>query len=108
MSSYYLDNFLCNSYSDEHITVDPNEFDEVQRLMAEEEASWTAYCEWANQLEETERAAALEQFAFESRQERLGTVRINGSQVLINRDCNHSDCRSSRCSREVRLVGIAI
>lgn len=67
---------------------------ELAALLAEDESS-RAYNEWANQLEETERAAALEQYAFESKQERLGAVSVSGSQILINRDCNHSDCTSS-------------
>jgi hypothetical protein len=107
MSGYIFDNFLCNIYSDELIAIDPDEFDEVQRLMADDDG-WPAYVEWANQLEETERAAALEQYAFERKQERLGTVSVNGSQILIKRDCNHSDCTSSQCKRAVRAGGIAI
>jgi hypothetical protein len=107
MSGYIFDNFLCNIYSDELIIVDPDEIDEVQRLMAEDN-DWLAYAEWANQLEETERAAALEQFAFERKQERLGIDNVNGSPIFINRDCSHKECRSSRCSRELRLGGIAL
>lgn len=80
---------------------------ELAALLAEDESS-RAYNEWANQLEETERAAALEQYAFERKQERLSTVNVNGSQILIRRDCNHSDCASSQCKRAVRLGGIAI
>jgi hypothetical protein len=108
MPCYYFFNFLCNSYSDEFITVDPHEYDEVQRLMAEEDSGWSAYNEWASLLEPTEQAAALEQYAFERHQEQISTININGAPILINRDCNHSDCKSSRCSREVRLAGIAI
>jgi hypothetical protein len=107
VSGYIFDNFLCNVYSDELVTIDLDEFDEVQRLMADDDG-WLAYAEWANQLEETERAAALEQFAFERKQEHLGMSDVNGSRVFINRDCTHEDCHSSRCSREARLGGIAL
>lgn len=107
MSGYIFDNFLCNIYSDELITVEPSEFDEVQSLMAGDDG-WCAYAEWANQLEETERAAVLEQFTFECKQERLGTSDVNGNRIFINRDCSHKGCLSSQCDREVRLGGIAL
>jgi hypothetical protein len=35
-------------------------------------------------------------------------VTVSGARIFINRDCNHADCRTSRCSREVRLMGVAI
>jgi hypothetical protein len=28
--------------------------------------------------------------------------------ILVRRDCNHKECKSSRCDREVRIGGIAI
>ena len=104
MSAYIFDNFLCNSYSDELTAIDQ---DEINRLMAEDD-DWRACAEWADQLEATERADALDQFAFERKQERLGSVTVSGARIFINRDCNHADCRTSRCSREVRLMGVAI
>ena len=104
MSRYIFDNFLCNSYSDELTAIDQNE---INRLMAEDDG-WLAYAEWTAQLEATERAAALNQFAFERKQERLGSVNVSGARIFINRDCNHAECTSSRCSREVRLMGVAI
>ena len=75
--------------------------------MAEDDG-WFAYAEWADQLEATERAAALDQFTFERKQEQLGSVNVGGARIFINRDCNHADCKFSRCSREVRLRGMAI
>jgi hypothetical protein len=78
MSTYYDENFLCNSYSDELTLIDP---EETNSLMAQDDG-WQGYEQWSSRLEETERAAALEQYAFERRLERR--------------------------SREVRLAGIAI
>jgi hypothetical protein len=105
MASYYDDPFLCNIYSDELISVEPEEFDEVQRLIAEERDGWQAYAEWAGHLEPTERDAALEQLAFEREQERRGTVTLSGARLLI-KPCKC--CKSSPCQREVRLGGIAL
>ena len=105
MSEY--NKFLEHVYSDELTPDYLNDIDEVHRLMAEDEG-WQDYRQWAGQLEETERASVLEQFAFDQKQERLAKVTFNGAQLLIKRDCAHKDCRSSRCSREVKLGGIAI
>lgn len=76
-------------------------------LVAENDAGQSD--EWVNQLEPTEREEALKQLVFERKQERRSTIRLDcGSQIFINRECNHPDCLLSRCKREVRLGGIAI
>jgi len=105
MSEY--NKFLEHVYSDELTPNYLNYIDEVHRLMAEDDG-WQSYNQWASQLEETERNAVLEQLAFERKQERLARVNVNSVQLFINRDCNHKDCKSSRCSREIRLQGVAI
>jgi hypothetical protein len=80
---------------------------ELAQLVAENDVRQSD--EWASQLEPTEREATLEQLAFEREQERRGMIKLDGrSRIFVNRDCNHSDCRSSRCRHEVRLGGIAI
>jgi hypothetical protein len=80
---------------------------ELAQLVAEDDAGQSD--EWLSQLEPTERRATLEQIAFEREQERRGTVKLDGgSRIFINRDCDHPECKSSRCEREVRLGGVAI
>jgi hypothetical protein len=108
MKPYSICVFDFNRYSDEFIEVEPHEMEEVQRLIAEEQQALSEYADYLNQLEETERQAALEQLAFEHKQEQLGTVRINDVAIFINPDCSHPDCKSSQCSRDVRIGGIAI
>jgi hypothetical protein len=105
MSEYYDFNFLSNVYSEETSPVTESEYDDVMRLMAEEDGGWRAYCEWACRLESTEARAALEQRAFERDQERLGSVVVDDAQLLIKLcEC----CNSSSCKREVRVGGIVV
>jgi hypothetical protein len=106
MSGYFDSNFLCNSYSEEISPVTEIEYDEVMRLIAEEDKEWQAYSGWASQLEETERVAALEQYAFERKQERLGSTVVNGTRLLTNRECEC--CDSSHCKQAIMIEGIAI
>jgi hypothetical protein len=84
-------NFLENVYSDELITVDPDEFDDVQRLMAEE-----GYLDFSieldQQLDEQEAWRGSKQF----------------NEVLIKKACEHSDCPHIRCLKSIRLGGIEI
>ncbi|HXG64621.1 MAG TPA: hypothetical protein VNO70_05910 [Blastocatellia bacterium] len=99
MSGYST--FLDSVYCEEVFTIDPDELAEVQRLMAEDDG------EWAGQLEETERAAMLEQFAFERSQERLSTVTTRHGPMLIKRECTHKGC-GYRCNFDLRIGGIAV
>ena len=85
--------FDSEIYSEELHSVTESEYDEV---MAD---GWEGYEVWS---------ADLEQAAFEREQERRSIVNTPHGQLLIKRDCNHSDCKSSRCSREVRIGGIAV
>ncbi|HXG66558.1 MAG TPA: hypothetical protein VNO70_15770 [Blastocatellia bacterium] len=95
MSAY--SNYLANVYCEEVFTIDPDEMAEVQRLMAED----------ALPLEETERQALLEQFAFERRLERLATVTTKHGPMLIKRECAHKGC-GYRCAKDERIGGIAV
>ena len=89
MSEY--NKFLENVYSDELISVDPDEFDEVQQMMADE-----GYHEFSIELEQQ----LTEQEAWK------GSEQVSG--ILIKKQCEHLTCPHTRCQREVRLGGIAI
>ena len=89
MSEY--NKFLENVYSDELITVDPDEFDEVQRLMADE-----GYHEFSIELEQQ----------LDEQQAWNGSKQF--SEVLIKKACEHSTCSHTQCARSVRVGGIEI
>jgi hypothetical protein len=89
MSEY--NKFLGNVYSDELIQIDPDEFDEVQRLMAEK-----GYNEFSIELEQQ----LTEQEAWR------GSKGFSG--IFIKKACEHSDCPHTRCVKSIRLGGIEI
>ena len=89
MSEYKT--FLENVYSDELIIVDPDEFDEVQRLMAKE-----GYHEFSIELEQQ----LDEQQAWRSSKK--------FSTVLIKKACEHHSCSHFKCERGLRIGGIEI
>ena len=89
MSEY--NTFLENVYSDELIFVDPDEFDEVNRLMAEE-----GYHDFSVELEQQ----------LDEQQAWQGSKSVSG--ILIKKACEHSDCPHTRCARGLRLGGIEI
>ena len=89
MSEY--NKYLENVYSDELITIDPNEFDEVQCLMAEE-----GYHDFSLELEQQ----LNEQQAWQ------GFKQVSG--ILIKKACEHSQCSHFKCERGLRIGGIEI
>jgi hypothetical protein len=89
MSEY--NTFLENVYSDELISVEPDEFDEVQQLIAEE-----GYHEFSIELEQE----LDEQEAWKGSKEFSG--------ILIKKACEHSACPHTRCAKAVRVGGIEI
>ncbi len=89
MSEY--NKYLENVYSDELITVDPDEFDEVKRLMAEEGYHGFSI-ELEHQLDEQQAWQCSKQF----------------SEVLIKKACEHSQCGHFKCERGLRIGGIEI
>ena len=64
----YYDAFDCKINCEEVYTVDPDEYDEVMRELAEESQAQQGFNEWLDSLEPTERQAALEQAAMERRE----------------------------------------
>jgi len=89
MSEY--NTFLENVYSDELIFVAPDEFDEVNRIMAEE-----GYLDFSLELEQQ----------LDEQQAWQGSKHLSG--ILIKKACEHSDCPHTRCARSLRLGGIEI
>lgn len=83
--------FHENVYSDELIQIDPDEFDAVQRLMAEE-----GYHEFSVELEQE----LDEQEAWNGAQAVAG--------ILIKKACEHSDCPHTRCAKGLRVGGIEV
>ena len=83
--------YLENVYSDELITVDPDEFDEVQRLTAEE-GYHEFSIELGHQLDEQQSWNGSKQF----------------SEAFIKKACEHSSCPHTRCAKAVRIGGIEI
>ena len=89
MSEY--NKYLEHVYSDELIQVDPDEFDDVQRLLAEE-GYHDFSLELEQQLDEQEAWNGSKQF----------------SEVLIKKACEHTSCPHTRCAKSLRIGGIEI
>jgi hypothetical protein len=89
MSEY--NKYLENVYSDELISIDPDEFDEVQRLMAEE-GYQDFSIELEQELDEQEAWKGSEQF----------------NEILIKKACEHLDCPHTKCNWSIRVGGIEI
>ena len=89
MSEY--NRFLDHVYSDELITVDPDEFDEVQQMMAEE-----GYHEFSVELEQQ----------LDEQQAWNGSKQFSG--ILIKKVCEHTSCPHTQCKRSQRIGGIEI
>ncbi len=78
-----------NSY--ELITVDTDEFDEVQKMMADE-----GYHEFSIELEQQ----------LDQQQAWQGSKQF--SNLLIKKACEHSQCGHFKCERGLRIEGIEI
>lgn len=64
----FYDAFDCKANCEEFIEVTPEEQEEVFRLIAEENEAKLGFSHWLDSLEPTERAAYLEQQAFEQKE----------------------------------------
>jgi hypothetical protein len=85
-----ISNFESNVYSEELHTVSESEYDEVMSLMAEDESGFEGYGEWSQELEQ-------------------GTITDTPhGPILINRDCAHRECTTTRCMKGASYQGIAI
>ena len=89
MSGY--NKFLEHVYSEEVFTVDPDEVEEINRIMGED-----GYTEWSQELEQQ----------LEEQQAWKGSKEFNG--ILIKKACEHATCNHFRCEKGLRLGGIEI
>lgn len=85
-----IHSFDTNVYSEEIFSVREQEFDEVMQLMADEESGFEGYAEWSAELEQGQRV-----------------VTAHG-EILINKECSHSTCHTTRCAKGQSYRGIAI
>ena len=85
-----LNQFLSTVYSEELFAdISEADYNEVMDASAVEDG-WQGYSEWSQELEQ-------------------GTViDTPHGQILINRDCSHAACRTTRCEKGATYQGIAI
>jgi hypothetical protein len=85
-----LSQFETTSYSEEIYPVSEQDFDEVIQMMADEQSYCEGYGEWSKELEQ-------------------GTI-INTphGEILINKECSHATCYTTRCAKSQSYRGIAI
>ena len=98
MSGY--NKFLERVYSEEVFTVDPNEVEAINRMMAEE-----GYTDWSADLD----AILLAQEEAKAWEGAKPVTLDDGAQVLIKKACEHSKCPLYKCNRsDLRIGGIDI
>ena len=84
-----INTFESNVYSEE-LFAGISEADYAEVMNASTEDGWQGYSEWSQELEQ-------------------GTViDTPKGQILINRDCSHKTCLSTRCEKGATYQGIAI
>jgi hypothetical protein len=85
-----ISNFESNVYSDELANVTESEYDEVMQMMAKDESGFEGYGEWAQELEQGQ------------------IVNTPNGAILINKECSHATCHTTRCDKAQSYRGIAI
>ena len=84
-----LNQFLSTVYSEE-LFAGISEADYAEVMNASTEDEWQGYSEWSQELEQ-------------------GTlIDTPRGQILINKECAHPACLTTRCEKDVRVGGIAI
>jgi hypothetical protein len=85
-----ISNFESNVYSEEIYSVSESDYNEVMQMIGAENESLEGYGEWSQELGQ-------------------GTITDtpHGS-ILINRDCSHKECTTTRCMKGATFQGIAI
>ena len=81
--------FDSEIYSEELYSVSEQEYDEVMQASAVED-EWQGYSEWSQQLEQGQ------------------IINTPKGDILINKECAHPACHTTRCEKDVRVGGIAI
>jgi hypothetical protein len=85
-----ISQFESNVYSEEIYSVSEQDFDEVMQMIGAENEALEGYGEWSQELEQ-------------------GTITDTPhGPILINRDCPHKECLTTRCSKGATFQGIAI
>ncbi len=85
-----LNQFLSTVYSEELFAgISEAEYAEVMAASAVED-EWQGYSEWSQELEQGE------------------VIDTPRGQILINKECAHPACLTTRCERDVRVGGIAV
>ena len=84
-----ISKFDLNVYSEETFTVTESEYDEVTQASAVDDG-WQGYTEWSEALEQGQ------------------IIDTPSGQILINRECSHNDCLTTRCEKAESFGGIAI
>ena len=85
-----LKNYLSEVYSEELFAgISEADYNEVMNASAVDD-EWQGYSEWSQELEQ-------------------GTViDTPKGQILYNKDCSHTACRTTRCEKGAAYQGIAI
>jgi hypothetical protein len=82
--------FDSTVYSEELFAgISEADYNEVRGASAVDDG-WQGYGEWSQELKQGER------------------VNTSHGPILINRDCSHATCKTSRCERGATYEGIAI
>ena len=81
--------FDSEIYSEELYSVSEQEYDEVMQASAVDD-DWQGYSEWSAELEQCQ------------------IIDTPRGQILINRDCSHAACKTTKCERGATFEGIAI
>ena len=85
-----LPNYLSEVYSEElYAGLSEADYNEVMQASAVDDG-WQGYTEWSEEIEQGQ------------------IVNTPHGDILINRDCSHSTCCTTRCERDVRVGGIAV
>ena len=85
-----ISQFDSNVYSEEIYSVSEQDFDDVMQMMADEPNDFEGYCDWSQELEQ-------------------GTIiSTPRGEILINKECSHSTCTTTRCDKAQSYKGIAI
>jgi hypothetical protein len=83
-----LKNYLSEVYSEElYAGISEADYNEVMNASA---ADYEGYAEWSTELEQGK------------------VIDTPRGQILINRDCSHTACRTTRCEKGATYQGIAI
>jgi hypothetical protein len=85
-----ISQFESNVYSEEIYSVSESDYNEVMQMMADESNDYEGYGEWSQELEQGE------------------IVKTAHGPILINRDCAHKECTTTRCKKGATFQGIAI